>query len=65
MTEPEKPRYGYICLYGAQRWEVYADSLYDAKQKALEHFKPPKSRRYQVTAHLAEIDGETVIQPAP
>ena len=54
--------YGYIALYGGKRWELYADSQYAALQKALEHFKPPKSKRHLVTVHLAEKDGETVTQ---
>jgi hypothetical protein len=54
--------YGYIALYGEKRWELHAGSLYAAKQAAVEHFKPPKSKRHLVTVHLAEIDGETVTQ---
>jgi hypothetical protein len=54
--------YGYIALYQDKRTELYASSLYEAKVKALEHFKPPKSKRHLVTVHLAEADGETVTQ---
>jgi hypothetical protein len=54
--------YGYIALYGERRTELYAASLHEAKQKALAHFKPPKSKRHLVSVHLAEIDGETVTQ---
>lgn len=57
-----KHTYGYIALYQGQRWELYADSLLDAKNKAVEHFKPPKSKKYLVSVHLAEVDGETVTQ---
>jgi hypothetical protein len=53
---------GYIALYGEKRFELYADTLYEAKQKALAHFKPPKSKRHLVTVHLAEKNGETVTQ---
>jgi hypothetical protein len=52
--------YGYIALYREQRWELYADSLLNAKNKAVEHFKPPKSKRHLVSVTLAEVDGETV-----
>lgn len=63
MTEREgQARYGYIALYGEKRWELYASSLYAAKQAADAHFKPPKSKRHLVTVHLAEVDGETVTQ---
>jgi hypothetical protein len=45
---------GYVCLYGARRFECYATTQYQAFQKALEYFKPPKSKRHLVSAHLAE-----------
>jgi hypothetical protein len=57
-----EPPYGYIALYQGKRTEIYAGGLYQAQQKALEHFKPPKSKRHLVTVHLAEIDGEPVTQ---
>lgn len=61
MSENSQPLYGYICLYGSQRWETRAASLYAAQQLAVAHFKPPKSKRHLVTAHLAEKpDGEQV-----
>ena len=52
--------YGYIALYGDKRHELYAESLYAAKQAAVAHFKPPKSRVHNVSVHLAESDGQTV-----
>jgi hypothetical protein len=55
-------RCGYIALYGSKRIELYADSLFAAKNKALESFRPPKSKRHLVSVHLAEKDGETVTQ---
>jgi hypothetical protein len=45
---------GYICMYGSSRFECYAKTQYDAVQKAIAHFKPPKSKRHLVHAHLAE-----------
>lgn len=62
MNDNGKPVYGYIALYGGKRHELYAASSYAAQQAAIEHFKPPKSRRHLVSVHLAEIDGETVTQ---
>jgi hypothetical protein len=56
--------YGYIALYGSQRFEVYAGSQYAALQQALEHFHPPKSKRHLVSVHLAEVDGQAVTQPS-
>lgn len=53
---------GYICMYGARRFECYAPTQYQAFQKAVEHFKPPKSKRHLVSAHLAERGGGSVDQ---
>jgi hypothetical protein len=55
---------GYICLYNGKRIEVYADSLYAAKQKAIEVFNPPKSKRHMISVVLAEKDGEPVVSAA-
>jgi hypothetical protein len=51
---------GYICMFGSKRFEVYADNTYQAQQKAIEFFKPSKSKKHLVTVHLAEKNGETV-----
>ena len=61
----EKLSYGYICLYGARRWEVYADGSYDAQQKALSHFRPPRSKRHLVSVHLAETDALALEEAEP
>jgi hypothetical protein len=53
---------GYIALYRAQRWELHADSAYQAQVAAVEHFKPPKRREHLVSVHLAEVDGQPVTQ---
>jgi hypothetical protein len=53
---------GYIALCRAQRYELHAASAYAAWQRAVEHFKLPRSKRHLVTVHLAEQDGETVTQ---
>ena len=51
---------GYVTFFEGKRHEVYAESLYQAVQKAREHFNPPKSKRHLVHAVLAEKDGEQV-----
>lgn len=51
---------GYICFYNGKRWECYANSLYEAKKKAIEHFKPRKSQQHMISVALAEKDGRTV-----
>ena len=55
---------GYIALYGAKRIEIYANSAYEAKQLALDHFKPNKAKRHLVSVHLCEKDGQQVVQTA-
>lgn len=56
---------GYICFdHRGHRWECRANTAYEAQQKAIEHFKPPKSKRHMVHVHLAEKDGEQVVHKA-
>lgn len=52
---------GYKAFYGSKEFEVYATSSYEAYKKAIEHFKPPKSKRHMVHVHLCEKDGEQVV----
>ena len=49
---------GYIAFYKGKRCEVYADTSYQAQQKAALNFKAKKS--YEVTVMLAEKNGEQV-----
>ena len=50
--------YGYKCFYRNKTIEVYADSSYQAQQKASEEFKAKKS--YEVTVILCEKNNEVV-----
>jgi hypothetical protein len=50
---------GYIAFYRGRQIEVYADSSYDAQQKAAAVFKARKS--YEVTVVLAEKGGQQVV----
>ena len=52
---------GYVCFYDDKRWECYASSMFAAKEKAVAHFKPPKSKRHMVSVVLAEKDGKQVV----
>ena len=52
---------GYVCFYNGKRWECYANSMFAAKEKAVAHFKPPKSKRHTVSVVLAEKDGKQVV----
>lgn len=56
----DAPRYGFKAFYNSCEFDVYAESLLAAKKKAIEHFKPPKSKHHMVTVVLCEKDGQTV-----
>lgn len=55
---------GYIAFYNDKRHELHATSLFDAKTKAVAHFKPPKSKAHMVSVVLAEKDGKPVTHVA-
>ena len=55
---------GYVCFFGDKSIEVYADDMYDAKQKAVKLFKVSKKSEHKVSVHLAEKSGEQVVQTA-
>jgi hypothetical protein len=50
--------HGYIALYRGRRAEVFADTSYEAQQKAAAIFKA--RRAWEVSVHLVEKGGETV-----
>lgn len=55
---------GYVCFYNGKRVEVYANTTLEALDKAMEQFKPPKSKRHMVSVVLAEKGGESVVHTA-
>ena len=55
---------GYVCFYSGKRIEIYADTLYQAKEKAVLEFKAPKSKRHMVSVMLAEKNGQELIHTA-
>ena len=52
---------GYIAFYNSSKKEIYANSAYEAQEKAIVLFMPPKSKRHMVSVHLAELDGKQVV----
>jgi len=52
---------GYIAYFKRQRIEIEAQSLLEAKRKALEVFKPNKRDAMLVAVMLAEKNGKPVI----
>ena len=54
---------GYICFWGSERFEVYAETLLQATDKAVAAAQATTRRKvkpYDVTAVLAELNGEQV-----
>jgi hypothetical protein len=65
INEKQPGDYGYVAFFERQRAEIYAPSLYAAKVRALEHFKPSKKRAHMVSVTLAErADGSDVVHVA-
>lgn len=50
---------GYIAFYKGRKLEVYADSTFEAQQKAAKLFNAKKA--HQVDVYLAEKDGRAVL----
>lgn len=50
--------HGYICFYKNKRFEVYADTSYQAQQKVAKEQKIKKA--YEITVVLAELNGKPV-----
>ena len=56
---------GYVALYNGKRTEIWAESLYAAKLRAIEQFKPRPSNEHMVIVILAQRgDGEPVYHSA-
>ena len=63
-NEASIPKLGYVCFFNEKRHELYARSLWDAKQQAVAFFKPKRKDEHMVSVLLAEIDGQTVTHVA-
>lgn len=57
-------QFGYLCFYQAKKHAVFAKTSFEAYEKAIEHFKAPKSKQYLVSVHLAEKNGQAVVHTA-
>lgn len=51
---------GYVVFYNGKRHELYAASLYAAKEAAIAHFKVPPRKSHMVSGILAEVNGKSV-----
>ena len=52
---------GYICYYNQKQIEVEAETSFEAREKATDLFKPPKSKRHMISVYLAEKDMVSVV----
>lgn len=52
---------GYIFFYNGKQVEIFADTLFQAQDKAVAHFAPPKSKRHMVHGMIAERNGVQVV----
>ena len=52
---------GYIAFYKGKQVEVYAETSYQAQEKAAVMFKVKPAKSYDVTVVLAERNGEQVV----
>ena len=52
---------GYLAFYNDKKIEIYAESLYAAKLKAVAAFKVKPKKAHMVSVVLCEKDGEVVV----
>ena len=55
---------GYVGLYQGNQVEVYADSIWQAKQLAIKQLGVPKKKEGLLSIVLAEVDGKEYINNA-
>ena len=53
---------GYKAFFMGREYSFIANDLWDAKQKAITHFKVPKSKQGLLAVVLVEKDGKPVLQ---
>jgi hypothetical protein len=51
---------GYKCFYDRKSVDIYANGLAEAKQKAIAHFKAPRSKQHMISVVLCELAGQQV-----
>jgi len=60
IVDVEHVQNGYVCFYKGKRFEVYAETPYDAQCKVAIENKVKDKNRYQITVMLAELNGKQV-----
>lgn len=65
INEKQDGDCGYVAFYEGKRIELYAPTQYEARQRAVSHFKPNKKKTHLVHVHIAELaDGTAVVHTA-
>lgn len=54
----------YIAFFNGQQVEIEANDLYDAKKKAVKHFKARPSQEHKVHVNLAKIGNKEIVHVA-
>lgn len=62
IAEINESEYDYIAYFKGKKYELKAKSLWDAKQKAVNHFSPPKKDLGQLAVELVNKEGPARIQ---
>lgn len=52
---------GYMAFFLGRSTEIHAKSLYEAKLKAIEFFKPSRKQEHMVHVYLCEKEGQVVV----
>lgn len=55
---------GYKAFYNGKSIEVYATTLFEAKNKAVAVFKPRKSQEHMVSVVLCEVNEKPIVHVA-
>ena len=54
INEPKDGKCGYLAFFNNKIAEVYADTAYQARLKAVTYFKPAKSKQHMVHVQCAQ-----------
>jgi hypothetical protein len=60
INTPNDGKNGYVAMYNGRQVDVWADTSFQATERARNYFKPPKSKRHLVHVVLAEQNGQQV-----
>jgi hypothetical protein len=52
--------HGFVAIHGSRQIDVYAESLFQAKQKAIAQLKVRKSQEHMISVMIAERDVDPV-----